>query len=294
MRTTDTVLRLRRAVAERRAADPGIPEPALPPPSALRDHLFGETLVAGCRVLRLTPRHQPDGEHLVYTHGGGYTGPLQAAHWWMLTRLLRGTGLTLTVPLYPLAPQGHAAGAYAFLAQVYDDVVAEAGAEHVTLAGDSAGGALALGQAQQYRDHARPLPRQVVLIAPWLDATLSHPRVPELARRDAMLRVDPLVAAGRLWARDLDPADPRVSPGAGSVEGLPPVHVFQGGRDLLAADVDDLLVRLTAAGNPGGATVEPDGFHVYPVAHWTAEGRSALGRIRGLLAPDPVDRTVLS
>src|SRR3712207_7656426 len=49
------------------------------------------------------------------------------------------------------------------------------GRSTVTLAGDSAGGGLALGLAQTLRDQGLPQPRRLLLVSPWLDLTLGNP-----------------------------------------------------------------------------------------------------------------------
>ncbi|MFG2961211.1 alpha/beta hydrolase [Streptomyces sp. NPDC048291] len=135
-----------------------------------------ESEVSGIPVLRLEPRERADGQHLIYTHGGGYVRPPITAHWWILDRITRDTGVTVTVQLYRLAPEGDAEQAYSALRAVYVRTVAEAGAANIRLVGDSAGGALALGQAITYRDRGEPLPRQVALFSLHLDlTTLSNP-----------------------------------------------------------------------------------------------------------------------
>lgn len=263
--------------------DPDQPA-AAPVPAALRErYAVTESYVAGRPVLRLTPRHGTNGRHLLYTHGGAYAFPLQREHWWLVQYATEGTGVTITVPLYRLAPKGDAGQAYGLLRTVYAALCAEAGPGNVTLAGDSAGGGLALGQAVAYRDAGLGLPRQVVLFSPWLDLTMSHPGVPALAPLDPLLRADQLVEAGLLWAHGADPRDPSLSPGFADVTGLPPVHLFQGGRDLLAADARLLAARLDAAGNGGTFTFEPAGGHVYVGAVWTAASRASLAQVRGLL-----------
>ena len=246
-----------------------------------------EDEVDGCVVLRLTPLAGASGEHLVYTHGGTYVHPLVAEHWWFLERMARGSGVTITVPLYRLAPEGGVDAAYELLRKVYLDLVASG---PVTLAGDSAGGGLALGQAVAYRDAGLPAPRQVILIAPWLDIALSNPAAELLEPLDPMLQVGTVRACGRLWARGHHPRDPMVSPGFADLGGLPPVHTFQGGRDLLAADAQLLADRLQQAGNAGTFTLVPAGFHDYLGAFWTAEARAALRAVNGLLRPAPVLR----
>jgi monoterpene epsilon-lactone hydrolase len=289
MRAASAALRLRsladRSPAPDQLAGRAYPEAARPPRALLSEYRLEELEIGGRPVLRLTPHGPASGEHLLYTHGGSYLHPLSSPHWWVLRRVLHRSGVTLVLPLYRLAPEGNAEEAHAFLRQVYEQTSAAAGgAARVTLSGDSAGGGLALAQALQHRDLGLPPSRQVVLLAPWLDLTLSHPDVPRLARRDTMLDVDRLRAAGRLWAGALDPHDPRVSPAFGELAGLPPVHVLQGGRDVLAGDAWSVADRLRVLGNGGTFTFEPDGFHVYPVAVWTPEGRRAVARIRALLA----------
>ncbi|WP_419997843.1 alpha/beta hydrolase fold domain-containing protein [Streptomyces boninensis] len=260
------------------------PQPAPTPAALRRSHEITETTVAGRPVLRLTPPAGASGHHVVYTHGGGYVLALQAAHWRIVAGISRDTGATVTVPLYRLAPEGNVDEAYDFLRTVYEETVAEAGgAEQVTLAGDSAGGALALGQAIAYRDRGLPAPRQVIAFAPWLDVSLSHPAIAALQPYDAMLQAGPLAGAGKLWAAGTDPRDPRLSPVHADLAGLPPVHLFQGGRDILAPDVFTLAARLAEAGNEGSFQYAPSGVHVYVGAVRTPEARRALEAVRGLL-----------
>lgn len=52
----------------------------------------------------------------------------------------------------------------------------------------------------------------LVLYAPWVDVTMMNPAITDVQRLDKILRVPGLAWAGRAWAGDLDPADPRVSP----------------------------------------------------------------------------------
>jgi epsilon-lactone hydrolase len=173
------------------------------------------------------------------------------------------------------------------LRKVYLDLVASG---PVTLAGDSAGGGLALGQAAVYRDAGLPAPRQLIVFAPWLDIALSNPAAELLEPLDPVLQVETLRACGRLWAGDHHPRHPMVSPLFADRDGLPPVHTFQGGRDVLAADAQQLADRLRQAGNAGTFTLVPAAFHVYIGAFWTAEARAALRAINRLLRPAPVLR----
>lgn len=243
-----------------------------------------ETVVNGCSVVRLTPTSAGDRtpSHVVYLYGGAYVSPMLATHWTIISTLIRRSGVTVTVPRYGLAPEHTVDDAYALLDAIYDDLVA-APDTRVFLAGDSSGGALALGQSIRLRDAGRPLPAGVILISPWLDATMSNPKVPALEPLDRMLGREGLVEAGRWWAGGHDPRSPLVSPIFGDLAELPPVHTYQGGWDLFAADAQDLTDKICATGGAADLHLYPDAFHVFVGAAWTPEARDALRDIASLL-----------
>jgi monoterpene epsilon-lactone hydrolase len=242
-----------------------------------------ETVVQGFPVIRLTPRSGAGGSQLIYLYGGAYVRPILSAHWQIISTLIRRAGVTVTVPLYGLAPQYTVAEAYGLLDAVYDGLHERPDAR-VFLGGDSSGGGLALGQAIRLRDDGRPAPAGVVLISPWLDVTLSNPRVPALEPLDRMLGRAGLVEAGRWWAGRHDPRSPLVSPIFDSLAALPPVHTYQGSWDLLAPDAEDLAQKVRSTGGEVHLHRYPDAFHVFVGAPWTPEARAALRDIAGLLA----------
>ena len=249
----------------------------------LRRYVISTRLVAGQPVLTLTPRTGARGTQLIYTHGGAYVHPMVTAQWWIVDHMTRGTGVTITVPFYRLSPEGYVVDAYRLLDRVHREVSERYGPDRLTLAGDSAGAALALGRAIVIRDAGDPAPRQVIALSPWLDVALTNPAARDRQPHDPMLTVDALVDAGMLWCRDTDPRDSRVSPLHADLADLPPVHIIQGGRDVLAPDAELAARRLRAAGNSGELLLEPGGFHNYLGAYWTPEARSALARVRGWL-----------
>ena len=277
------VVRVERQLAD--LATRSYPAYAALPRSMRARYEVRETTVDDCPVLRLTPRQGASGQHLIYTHGGWYVRPLVAAHWWLIDRSTRGTGVTITLPFYRLAPEGGVERAYDLLRTVYTELTVGGAGEHITLAGDSAGGGLALGQAIDYREAGVPAPRQVILLSPWVDITMANPEICSLQPRDPMLNVAEPTAFGPLWAGGLDHRHPRLSPLYADLTGLPPVHIFQGGRDILAADAQLLAGRLQQVGNPGTFTFVPGAFHNYLAAFWTPEARAAHGAVRHLLRP---------
>ena len=235
--------------------------------------------VLGSTVYRLRPRRGGSGLELIYVHGGAYVAPLSRFHWRIIRELIRETGANVTVPLYPLAPEHGYQQAYALLYAVYREVLASAPASRVVLAGDSAGGGLALGMTMDMRGRALPLPAMLVLFSPWLDVTMSNPEAAAIAPRDLVLGLEGLRLAGSWWARGDDPRSPRVSPLFGELGGLPPIVVFQGTDDVFLPDVRLLRDRVLAAGGDLTLHETPGAFHVFVAATVTPEARTAFRRV---------------
>ncbi len=238
-----------------------------------------ERTALGRRVVTLTPRAGRSAWHIVYTHGGSFVNELMSAHWDIIHALVRATGATVTVPLYPLAPEHPHAEAFAFLEAVYRDLVARVDPARVVLCGDSAGGNLALVQALRARDLGLPLPAHLVLFAPWLELTMENPEALAVQKRDPMLWIEELRECGRWWAGAEDPRAPLLSPVHADLGGLPPIHLFVGADDVLAPDARRFEGRCaTFRETPGG-------FHVFMGATFTPEAKRVFAEIRGTLTP---------
>jgi len=277
-RSTETVDSLVRSVARQGSGAPVTR-------AVRRVATVEEARVGEVRVVTLRPRRAPSGVHVVYLHGGAYVHPVLATHWDLLARLGRASGAVVTVPLYGLAPAHDVDEVLPLLDAVLEDV-RRASPSRVVVAGDSAGGALALVAAMRERDAGRPVPDAVVLFSPWVDALLDSPAVAEVAPFDPMLGRDGLVAAGRWWAGDRDPASPEVSPVRGDLSGLPPVSAYAGDRDLLTPDVKRLVRGVTAAGGRAELRLYRGAFHVFVGAPWTPEARRALRHAASVVRGD--------
>jgi acetyl esterase/lipase len=187
------------------------------------------------------------------------------------------------VPHYGLAPRHTHREAYPFLATVYRELLRDVDAPAVTLAGDSAGGGLALGLAQTLAEADLPQPGRLVLLSPWLDLTIGNPDVPAVEAHDPWLASVGLRLAGEAWAGGDDPTQPRLSPLNGPLAGLPPLHVFVGTHEICLPDVLELGEKAAAAGTSVDVVVCEGAVHVYPLVP-APEGRAAARRIVQLVA----------
>lgn len=181
----------------------------------------------------ITPKGTAPTATLFYVHGGAFVSPIDRFHVRYATRLATRLGLRVVMPQYPLAPRHTWHDSVAPLVDSASGWI-ERSPDGLVLAGDSAGGGLALAVAMGLRDAGQQLPTRLLLHAPWGDLTTSTPETKAYAKIDTWLKYSKLLAYADWWAGS--PADlgrPEVSPTLADLNGLPPALVLAGTRDLL-------------------------------------------------------------
>ncbi len=173
---------------------------------------------------------------VLFLHGGSYLYNATRPHWRFLASLVEISGCRVLAPDYPLAPEHNYADAYRLLLPYFKKLSRQVAPGTLILMGDSAGGGLSLGLAMAARDERLKPATAVVLLSPWLDVTMSNSYIESIDPEDPFLNVQALKAAGQAWAAGANPRKPWISPLYGSMEGLPPMHLFIGTKDVLIAD----------------------------------------------------------
>ena len=230
-----------------------------------------------CHVL--TPRNRPVTRTLYYVHGGGFMAPIDPWHVRYATRLADAIGARVVMPDYPLAPEHTWKDSHDALV---DDAARWAASDGgAVLAGDSAGGGLALAVAMSMRDRGLAQASSLVLHAPWVDLTTSTPDTFAADAIDPWLFIGKLQAYAGWWAgSDDDLGRPEVSPALGDLTGLPRALMLYGTRDLLAPGCRLLVRRAAEAGWDLTAVEEPDLIHVYGLLPFVPEGARAFRQVR--------------
>lgn len=226
---------------------------------------------------------------LLYLHGGTFLStlsPHQARLLFRLTRMLKGQAL---VPEFPRMPFHTAKESLSSVTEIYRHYQADHPDRAIILLADSSGAALAMGLMSIWAKEGLPLPASVVLISPWLDLTMSHPKVKEYERKDKTQSAQALIADGECWAGDDDPADPLLSPSLASDEdlaALTPVHdltIFIGENDLFYPDAASYAQRCEQAGITTRLFTEAGMPHDYPFLP-LPQGRQAVRLMADMLS----------
>jgi acetyl esterase/lipase len=178
---------------------------------------------------------------IFYVHGGGHVTELSPLHWTFITGLVLATGWSAVVPVFPLAPSATHREVQPVLERLYRAEITGRAA----VVGDSSGGGLALALVQALPADLRP--EHLVLLSPWLDATLENPEIPGLEPVDPFSTRAGLLRFARMFAGSDPLSSPQLSPIRGPLDELGKVTVFVGTADILTPDA---RVLRTSAG-PG-------------------------------------------
>ena len=199
-------------------------------------HQITNRTINGHLVWTIAPKEKAGDKHIIYLHGGAYVNSFASQHWALMSKLVETLNCTVTAPNYPHAPEHYVHDVFALLLPLYQELAARAGSSNIVLMGDSSGGGISLALAQRLREEGLNQPGHVILLSPWLDATLSNPEIPAVDKVDPFLGVEGLKYGGAVYARDVDPRSYLVSPVYGSLKDLAPISLFIGTRDILYPD----------------------------------------------------------
>lgn len=237
---------------------------ALPEPERSRVVLHGEWL---------EPEGAVDDAVLLFLHGGGYFFGSPRTHRTLTSALARYSRMAVLALDYRLAPE------HPFPAALEDAVAAcralQQEGRRVFLAGDSAGGGLALATMLTLRDAGLPLPAAAALFSPWTDLAGTGESLG--ARTCAMFHGQSLHRAVGFYLAGQDPRHPLVSPLYGDLQGLPPLLVHVSATEVLLDDSTRLADRAREAGVPVQLRVFRDQPHVWQIyARLLPEARESL------------------
>ena len=204
---------------------------------------------------------------MLYLHGGGYFGCSAETHrpitvWFALH------GFRVFAPNYRLAPENP------FPAAVDDAVAAYRGllanghsAQRLVIAGDSAGGGLALSLLLALRAAGTPLPAAAALFSPWTDLAATGESIRTNARRCAMFNGEDIGPSARYYLGTADPRNPLASPLYADLSGLPPLLIHVGADECLRDDSKRVAEKARAAGVPVELKIWPVVPHAWQLAH---------------------------
>jgi len=223
-----------------------------------------EVKFCGFRSEWLRPKSARPGKLLLYLHGGAYVLGSCRSHRHMVSHIARAAGIDVLLPEYRLAPEHRFPAAIDDVVTIYRKLLDDGYVpENIVVAGDSAGGGLAVAAMLSLRHAGLPLPAANVLLSPFLDATASGESTESRADRDPWFHAaDVGVVVDYYCGRD-EVRNPLMSPVFANVAGLPPAYIQVGDDEILLSDSTRYADMLRAAGIDAEVEIWPEMWHVW-------------------------------
>lgn len=185
---------------------------------------------------------------ILYCHGGGYSTGSSLYARTLTSKLASSTSMDVFSFDYRLAPENPYPAATEDAMHVWNYLMLLGyGARDIIIAGDSAGGNLALSLVLKLKEEQRLLPRGLILMSPWTDLTSSGKSHVSKADIDPVLNAGYLEEMIRNYAKGCNLKNPFISPLFGNYEGFPPTYIQVGSNEILLDDSSMLYKKLLKA-----------------------------------------------
>lgn len=228
---------------------------------------------------------EPENGVVLYLHGGAYALGSINSHREFLGRFACATRLEVLAINYRLAPE------HPFPAALEDALCAYRwhlsqgrDSSSIVIAGDSAGGGLALGTMLALRDAGDPLPACGVCISPWVDLTLSSQSIQSKATVDPILNPDSLDGYARYYAGEYARDHDLISPLFADLAGLSPLLIHVGTEEILLDETLRIYENAKGAGVEVQLKTWEGLFHVFQIVPFLPETKASLDQIAKFIA----------
>ena len=228
------------------------------------DVLEKPTEIGGVGGIEVTIPGNESERVILYFHGGVYVIGSAATSVPLVSGLVRRVGVNAITLDYRLAPEHPYPAAVEDARAAYAGLLAQ-GTDpgQIVLAGDSAGGGLAVATLLAAREAGLPMPSCAFLMSPYADLTLSGETLTERQSLDPILTPEGLRVRAPEYVAAADASDPLISPIFGDLSGLPPLLIQVGSHEILLSDALRLAERAATTDVAVTLDVTPGAPHVF-------------------------------
>jgi acetyl esterase/lipase len=234
--------------------------------------------LGGVPTERLSPDDTTGQRALLFFHSGGYTSGTAADHVALTAHLALAADAVGYVPEYRRAPEHRFPAAVEDAMDSYRALL-DAGysAEQIVVAGDSAGGGMAVAVAQQAAARGLRKPAGIYVASPWVDLTVTNASYDLRGPHDPMLSGTALADMAHAYLDGADPRNPLASPVFGDFSGFPPLLIHVGADEVLLDDASALATEASRTGTDVTLRVWARMIHMFPWFHTHLQaGRTAI------------------
>jgi len=217
-------------------------------------------------------------KHILFLHGGGYVYELWDIYWIFFSKFIDDLGCTITIPIYPLAPQHGHEEVFNMIVPIYEQLISKVKFQDITIMGDSAGGGMSLALAELLKEKKVQQPGNIILISPFLDMSMNNPEIHEVENLDPILAVPALSYITKWYGGKKGSNNYLVSPIYGNFEGLGKISLFTGTNDILYPDAKKFKALADEKGIEINYYEYASMIHIWPLLSFP-ESKKAIGEI---------------
>lgn len=215
---------------------------------------------------------------ILYLHGGAFAVGSINVHREFLSRLALTCRVKLLAINYRLAPEHPFPAALEDTLCAYDWLISEGyDPAKIVIAGDSAGGGLAIAAMVSLRDNNKPLPACAVCISPWVNLTYTGKKVDN--NNDPILNPEILNLCAQYYAAQTDRNNPLISPFFADLHGLPPILIHAGTNEILLDQIVEFSEKARMANIEIVYDLYQGLFHVFQIIPILPESKRSLEEI---------------
>lgn len=215
---------------------------------------------------------------ILYLHGGAYVAGSIGSHRHLASELGRQSGAKVLAIDYRLAPEDPFPAALDDALKAYRYLLESGLApKAIAIAGDSAGGGLAITTLLALSSLGLPQPACAFVMSPWLDLDCEGTSMATKAAVDPIAIPQELIECGAAYRGVATQIHPGTFPLQGDFTGVAPTLIQVGSSEVLLDDSIELARQAGAAGVPVKLEVWSEMIHVWQFFHPNlSEGRTAL------------------
>jgi acetyl esterase/lipase len=228
----------------------------------------------------IEPENAQQHRVILYLHGGGYCTGSPDTHRHLVANLCRASSARGLLVDYRLAPEHKFPAAIEDSLDAYQWLLGQGiDPKGMVIAGDSAGGGLAIATCMALRDANATLPAAVVAMSPWTDLALTGWTMLTNSKEDPSMTPHVLGLFVRHYLQGKSPTQPLASPLYGDFRGLPPMMVHVGSTEILRDDATRLSQKAEASGTDISVEVWDGMPHIFQFFNWLPEARGSIARL---------------
>lgn len=229
----------------------------------------------------INPKEFETNNVLYYLHGGGYLMGSINTHKTLIAQIARESRVKALAIDYRLAPENPFPAAVEDALKGYLWLLDQGyRPENIVIAGDSAGGGLALATLHNIKAKGHPMPACAVCLSPWSDLSGTGSSMASKVKADPLLIPSEILKWGKLYAGEQDRKQPLLSPLYGDFTGFPPLLIQVGSAEIIMDDSVRVAEKAKEAGVDVILDVWEDMLHVWQY-YWRyiPEGKKAIRKI---------------